>query len=68
MTNLIKVKDYVGLHRDAETGAVVNSCAEDFNKYKKKRDSMLAQQKRLDTVEKDVGEIKSLLKELVSKL
>lgn len=68
MNNLIKVKDHVGLRRDAESGVIVNSSIEDYNKYKKKKESMMSQKTRLDTLEKDVGEIKSLLKELVGKL
>jgi len=64
---LIKVKDSVGLHRELESGAIVNTSVDDYEKYLKKKEAMLSQKKRLDNLESDVGEIKNMLKELLSK-
>jgi len=68
MSKLIKVKDHSGLHRVEESGAIINASVEDYNKYKKKRESMLSQKKRLDNLENDISEIKSLLGQIASKL
>lgn len=68
MSKLVKVKDSVGLHRDLGCGAIVNTSVDDYNKYMKQRQSALSQKSRLETLENDVTEIKSMLKELIGKL
>lgn len=64
---LVKVKDSVGLHREINSGAIVNTSVDDYEKYMKRKEAALSQKKRLDKMEQDVSEIKSMLKELVSK-
>lgn len=68
MDKLVKVKDSVGLHRDMTCGVIVNTSVDDYNKYIKQKESMSKQKHRLDKVEEDVTEIKSMLKEIMSKL
>lgn len=68
MAKLVKVKDSVGLHREIESGAIINTSTDDYEKYEKKKQAILNQRKRLDKMEQDVSEIKLMLKELTSKL
>lgn len=64
---LIKVKDSVALHREMDSGAIVNTSVDDYNEYVKRKQVVLSQKKKLEQLESDVGEIKSMLKELLAK-
>lgn len=66
MNKLIKVKDSVGLHREMESGAILNTSADDYNKYIKQRESMSAQKQRVDRLESDISEIKYMLNQLLT--
>jgi hypothetical protein len=68
--NYHKVKGHDDLHRD-ESGAIINHDKGSFEAYK--RSKMLAERNisyadEIDNLKKDVSDIKSLLKELISKL
>jgi small-conductance mechanosensitive channel len=65
---LLKVKDTVGLHRDTSSGAIINSSVDDYNKYKQQRDKLLAQKNRVDKLEEDVADMKSMLKQILDKI
>lgn len=65
MKTLIKVKDSIGLHREMESGAILNTSSDDYNKYIKQRESMLSQKQRVDKLESDISEIKSMLNQLL---
>ena len=65
---LLKVKDTVGLHRDTNSGAIVNSSVDDYNKYKQQRDKLLSQKNRIDKLEEDVADMKSMLKQILDKI
>lgn len=68
MDKLIKVKDSLTLHRNMESGAIVNTSADDYNKYIMRKEKMMQEKNRVAKLEKDVEEIKSMLQQLMSKL
>lgn len=60
----IKVDGHSNLYRDINSGAVVNSNIEEFERYKQsklKRESLINE---INILRKEVSEIKQLLKEL----
>ena len=64
---LSKVKDHPHLYRDEETGAIVNYDTIGYNKRLKKIESQKSQKEELDNMKKDIEEIKSLLKDFLTK-
>ena len=64
---LVKVKDSNGLHREMESNAIVNTAHDEYYKYLKRRKAFQQQHQRLDKIEEDVTEIKTMLRELLSK-
>jgi hypothetical protein len=65
---LIKVKDAVSLHRDTESGAIVNTSYADYDKYITSREKAISERVRVDRLESDVADIKGMLQQLMSKL
>lgn len=65
MNKLIKVKDSIGLHREMNSGAILNTSSADYNKYKEQRDKLLSEKHRVDKLESDITEIKDMLKLLL---
>lgn len=77
--NLIPVEGKIGLFRDSESTAIVNTNDVEYNEYLKRKDILLKKEENikntsteLEHVKKDVdgikgelSEIKSLLKELI---
>jgi len=63
-----KVEGHSDLIRDLETNAVINTNKTAYQDYLKMRDEKLKEKQRLDKLENEVGEIKSLLQKLVDKL
>ena len=60
----IKVDGHSNLYRDMNSGAVVNSNVEEFERYKlskQKRESLINE---INILRKEVSEIKQLLKDL----
>ena len=64
--DLIRVKGEQHLYRDRETGAILNTDSSGYNQYIKMRKRRQTQKEELDTLKKDIEEIKSLLKELTN--
>jgi len=64
--DLIRVKGEQHLYRDRETGAILNTDSSGYNQYVKMRKRRQTQKEELDTLKKDIEEIKSLLKELTN--
>lgn len=64
---LVKVKDSVGLHRELTSGAIVNTSVSDYEEYVKQKKAALSNKSRIDKLESDISEIKSMLKELINK-
>lgn len=74
MRTLVKIKNEAALVRDENTKAILSSDARGLQGYKLNRDAKLAAVKtqqsivaRQEVIEKDLGEIKDLLKALLVK-
>lgn len=63
-----KVEGHSDLVRDENSGAVINNNATAYQNYISLRDQKLKESQRIQSLESEVGEIKSLLKELLNKL
>ena len=63
-----KVEGHSDLIRDLETNAVINTNKTAYQDYLKMREQKLNEKQRLDNLENEVGEIKSLLYKLLDKL
>ena len=63
-----KVEGHPGLIRDLETNAVINNDKSAYQNYILVRDQKLKEKERIDKLENEVGDIKSLLQQLVDKL
>ena len=59
--SLIRVKDHDGLYKDSSTGAVINKDTSGYQQYMENRSKMLSDKERLDSIESDINDIKSLL-------
>ena len=58
---LYRVKDHDGLYKDSSTGAVINKDTSGYQQYMENRSKMLSDKERLDSIESDINDIKSLL-------
>jgi hypothetical protein len=63
-----KVEGHSDLIRDLENNAVINTDKTAYQNYVQLREMKLKEKQRLDKLENEVGEIKSLLQKLVDKL
>ena len=73
MTEYIKVKDHANLVRDPRTDQIINTNHAEYNQYiarrnarKKEKEKNLSVGQDLARLKAEMGEIKSLLKELVN--
>ena len=64
--DLIRVDGEKHLYRDRETGAILNTDSSSYNQYVKMKKRRQTEREELDTLKKDIEEIKSLLKELTN--
>ena len=67
-----KIKDHVNLIRDSSTNFIVNTDSSEYSSYIERRKAKNKEHERIgqlesdfDTIKNEIGEIKSLLKELV---
>ena len=67
MTKYIKIENEQDLVKDSETGAILNTNLDSLSAYKVKRKRDAEMQNRVDKMESDIGDIKSMLKELLNK-
>ena len=65
---MIPVEGHKNLFRDEKTGAIVNCDKTGFSDYMSQRRRQLDEKAELDIMKKDIDEIKSLLKELTSRI
>ncbi len=65
---MIPVEGHKNLFRDEKTGAIVNCDNTGFSDYMSQRRRQLDEKAELDIMKKDIDEIKSLLKELTSRI
>ena len=59
--SLIKVKDHDGFYKDTSSGAFVNKNNSGYQQYIENRDRLLSDKERLDAIENDINDIKTLL-------
>jgi len=67
MAKYIKIEGEQDLVKDKETGAILNTNMDSLSAYKQKRKKDIDQKNRIDRMENDIGDIKSMLKELINK-
>jgi hypothetical protein len=67
MNEYVKVKDNDDLVRDKENSAILNVDADALSKYKMRREQERKRNEEIDTLKKDVSEIKSLLLQMIDK-
>jgi hypothetical protein len=72
MSDLIPVKDHLGLLRDPKTNAIINSNNSQYNSYirlkeqkEKEKEKYYNFEEELSKVKNDIEEIKSLLKNFI---
>ena len=65
---MIPVEGHKNLFRDENTGAIVNCDNTGFTDYMSQRRKQLDERAELDMMKNDINEIKSLLKELTSRI
>jgi len=63
-----KVEGHSDLVRDMESGAVINNDTTAYQNYLAMKDQKIKEQERMENLENEVSELKSLLKELINKL
>ena len=63
----VKIENEEDLVKDRETGAVINTNLDSLSAYKATRQKDLDMKNRVDKMENDIGDIKSMLKELINK-
>lgn len=66
--NYKKVEGHADLIRDLESGAIINNDKTAYQSYIELRNQKLKEKSRIDKLESDVDEIKSLLHKLLDKL
>jgi len=64
---MIKVEGHSNLYRDENTGAIVNCDTAGYNQYVNSLVQKDLRKKELDDMKRDIEEIKSLLKDFLSK-
>jgi|TARA_R110000765_G_scaffold119245_1_gene214106 tetrahydromethanopterin S-methyltransferase subunit B len=67
MSKYIKIENEQDLVKDSDTGAILNTNLDSLSAYKAKRKKDAEMQNRVDKMENDIGDIKSMLKELINK-
>ncbi len=64
--DLIPVEGEPTLFRDRNTGAIINMDTSGYAQYKRMKQRRQTEREELDTLKKDIEEIKSLLKEFTN--
>ena len=65
--NLIPVEGENYLFRDTKSNAIINTNSSDYNSYISRKQFQQSEKERLDSLESEIGEIKSLLKALAER-
>ena len=65
--NLIPVEGENYLFRDTQSNAIINTNSSDYNSYISRKKFQQSEKERLDSLESEIGEIKSLLKALAER-
>ena len=64
---MIRVEGHKNLYRDEKSGAIINTDSHGYSQYKKSRNIKLTQKEEIDSMKKDIEEIKNLLKLIAEK-
>jgi len=64
---MIPVEGHKHLFRDEKSGAIINTDSHGFSQYKKSKNIRLTQKEELDSMKRDIEELKDLLKKISSK-
>ena len=64
---MIPVEGHKHLYRDNKSGAIINCDLTGYNMYLKSKNKKQSQQSRLNEMQKEIDELKSLLSQLVEK-
>ena len=64
---MIRVEGHKNLYRDEKSGAIINTDSHGYSQYKKSRNIKLTQKQEIDSMKKDIEEIKNLLRLIVEK-
>jgi len=62
---MLRVEGYPGLARDPVSGSIININKNEINRAKMAKKSSRDNQKRIDKLEQDIGEIKSILLQML---
>ena len=62
---MIPVEGHKNLYRDEKSGAIINTDSHGYSQYKKSRNIKLTQKDEIDSMKKDIEEIKILLRLIV---
>ena len=65
--NLIPVEGENYLFRDTKSNAIINTNSSDHNSYISRKQFQQSEKERLDSLESEIGEIKSLLKAIAQR-
>ena len=64
---MIRGEGHKNLYRDEKSGAIINTDSHGYSQYKKSRNIKLTQKDEIDSMKKDIEEIKNLLRLIVEK-
>ena len=64
---MIRVEGHKNLYRDEKSGAIINTDSHGYSQYKKSRNIKLTQKEEIDSMKKDIEEIKDLLRLIAEK-
>lgn len=67
MTDYYKVEGNDSLIRDGSSKAIINTNTKEYQNYVEKRDMMAKQKQEIDSLKKDMSEIKEMLATLIGK-
>ena len=67
MTEYYKVEGNDSLIRDGSSKAIINTNAKEYQNYVEKRNMMAKQKQEIDSLKKDMSEIKEMLATLIGK-
>ena len=64
---MIRVEGHKNLYRDEKSGAIINTDSHGYSQYKKSKNIKLTQKDEIDSMKKDIEEIKNFLRMIVEK-
>ena len=63
---MIKVEGHQNLYRDENSGAIINYDSSEYEDYLRNISQKESEKNQLDTMRKEIDELKSLLKDLIN--